>query len=136
MNIIIIIILVYSIILFNINDKLSNFDRLVVNLSLSNIILLFFSILTNNIILKDISHVIITIITIIFSFNLKSKKLIKLNILSILITIYFWISINQCPIGHYNNFYLDQFVKYLDRLKLSYPILIIPLINLFYKLVR
>ncbi len=132
-----IIIIIFLILLNIINyyENLNTYDRITIYISIFSLFLLFLSIIFNNEKLKDISHVFITIITLIISFNINNKKLIMLMILPILLTIYFWIFYKKCPLGNYKSLnYVNKFVMYIDKLNLSYPFLLIPLANLFFKL--
>ena len=136
----IIFILLIFLILFNniiIYEKLNNYDNYITYFSIFTIILLLFSYLIKNNTIKDLSHIFITLITLIFSLNINNKKLLMIIILPIILTIYFWIFHKKCPLGNYNNFYyINKFVKYIDNLNLSYPTLLVPLFILFYKLFK
>lgn len=135
--IVILICFIFLFLFLKIKDKFNFFDNFTLNLSLFTIILLIFSLITKNDILRDLAHIFITIITLFLSINLKNKKLIILNITSILTTLCFWIFSGKCPVGHYNNFYyIHKLLMYINKLNLAYYILLTPLTILIYKLIK
>jgi hypothetical protein len=117
--------------------KISKFSNFIYKYSFFISLSLLLCIIFNTHVLKDIFHFVLIVSMICISPFIDNKALISYIIFFFILTLFFWKFDGGCPLGSYDNIPLiKNFIKNIDELKLSYPIIISSLLMLIYKLVK